>query len=75
MTTYYKFMKYFKGVSLKKNEDYLSLHEVSTMVHNPPKTMDVNSPLNTLSLKPPVTSRDNPPYLDCIRKVENMLIV
>ena len=45
MTAYNKFMKQFKGGNLTiKKEDYLSLREVSTIVHDPPKTMDVKSP-------------------------------
>ena len=32
--------------------------------------MDLKSPFNTLSLKLLVTSRVNPPYLNCIHKVE-----
>ena len=57
-------------MSYKIKEDYPPLHEAWTIVPDPPKTMDVNSPLNTSSLKFPVTSRINPPYLKCIHKVE-----
>ena len=48
MTTYNKIMKQIKEGSLTKKEEYcLSLHEVSTLVHNPHKAMDIKSPLNT----------------------------
>ena len=61
MTPYNEFMKQFKGEVLQKKEDYLSLHEVSTIEHDPPKTMDVKISLNTISLKLHATTRVNPP--------------
>ena len=64
-------MEQLKGeVSYKIKEDYLPLHETSTIVHDQPKYIDVNSLLCTLSLKFPVTSRVNPPNLKCIHMVE-----
>ena len=64
-------MEQFKGrVSYKIKEDYLPLHEAWTLVPDPSKTMDVNSPLNTPSLKFPITTRVNPPYLKCIHMIE-----
>ena len=51
-------------------EDYLPLHEASTIVHDPPKVMDVNTLLSTSSLKFPVTSRVYPPYMKCKHMVE-----
>ena len=57
-------------MSYKIKEDYLPLHKAWTIVPDPPKIMDVNSPLNTSSLKFLVTSRVNPPYLKCIHMVE-----
>ena len=57
------------GTSHKIKEDYLQLNEVSTIVRDPPKIMDVNSLLSTSSLKFPVTSRVNPPYVKCIHMV------
>ena len=71
MTAYNKFMKQFKGGFLtKQKEDYLPLHEAWTIVPDPPKIMDVNSPLNTSTLKFPLTSRVNPPNLKCKHMVE-----
>ena len=64
-------MEPFKGgLSYKIKEDYVPLHEASTIVHDPPKNMDVNSLLSTSSLKFPLTSRVHPPYFKCIHMVE-----
>ena len=70
MTTYLNFKKYYKGGYLRKKEHNLPLHEVSTIVHDLPKFEDVKSLLNTSSVKLPVASRVNPPYLKCIHMVE-----
>ena len=40
------------------------------IVYHPPKIMKVKSCLTTTSVKHPVTSRVNPPYLECIHIVE-----
>ena len=71
MITYNKFMEQFKErMSYKIKEDYLPLHEVSTIVHDPPKIIDVNSLISTSCLRLTVTPRVNPPYLKCIHMVE-----
>ena len=57
-------------MSYKIKEDYLPFHEAWNIVTDPPKITDVNSTLNTSSLKFPITSRVNPPYLKCIHMVE-----
>ena len=55
-------MKQIKGGCLTKKKDvYLPLHELLTKVQDPSKIVEVKAPVNTSSVKVPVTSRVSPP--------------
>ena len=58
------------GFAYKKKEGYLLLHEVTIIVHYPPKTIVGKTHLNTTKVKLPVASSDNQPYLKCKYMVE-----
>ena len=62
-------MKKIRGDVLQKKEDHLPLHEVLTIVQDPPKIVEVKSPLNTSSSRLPITSRVNSPHFKCIHMV------
>ena len=63
-------MKKYKWGALQKQEDYLPLYDVSNIVHDPPKTKEVKSPLYTSSVKHLAIARVNPQHLKCIHMIE-----
>ena len=71
MPTYNKHMKQFNERCLTiKRMNTSHYMRYTTVLHGPPKITEAKTHLNTSSVKLPVTSRVNPPYLKCIYMVE-----
>ena len=71
MTTYNKLIKQIKGGCLHKIRN-ITPHQLryTIILHEPPKIMEMKTHLTISSVKLPVTSRVNTPYLKCIHMIE-----
>ena len=74
MITNIKIKKQFKKGCVKKRRlEPIHCIRDTTMVHNPPKVMEVKNPLTTTNIKLTVPSRVNPSNWKCIMKPDDSI--